>query len=84
MQYEYLTVPFVGQTKQGDKHPSNTLADQLCKLINERSRAGWEFHRIDHVSLVMKNGCLAGLAGNPYTVTTHDIVIFRKAAKATG
>lgn len=77
-QYRYLTVPFVGSTRQSDKNPAITLASQLNNLINKTAVDGWEFYRVDHVSIIVRNGCLAALAGNPFTTQTYDVVIFRR------
>ena len=77
-QYKYLTVPFAGATKQSDRSPGTTLAHQLNDLISNTVAQGWEFYRVDHVSIVIKNGCLAALAGNPYSTQTYDMVIFRR------
>jgi hypothetical protein len=76
-QYEYRTVPFVGATKESDKTPGRTLAAQLERLINTPGQ-GWEFYRVDHLTIIIKNGCLAALAGNPYSTRTYDVVIFRR------
>ena len=77
-QYQYKTVAFVGATQQKDKSPGATLAKQLNELINKNAVGGWEFYRVDHVSIVIKNGCLAALAGNPFSTRSYDVVIFRR------
>jgi hypothetical protein len=77
-QYEYRTIPFAGKTQESDKTPGRTLAAQLEHLINTSVGKGWEFYRVDHLTIVIKNGCLAALSGNPYSTRTYDVVIFRR------
>ena len=76
--YGYMTVPFAGATKERDKNPGHTLATQLNQLINATAVKGWEFYRVDHLTIIIKNGCLATLAGNPYSTRTYDVVTFRR------
>lgn len=76
--YEYLTIPFAGSTKETDKNPAQTLATQLQQLIGSYSQQDWEFYRVDQLSIVIKNGCLASLSGNPFSSRSYNVVAFRR------
>jgi hypothetical protein len=78
--YQYIAVPFAGVTKAKDAQPGVTLGKQLTDLINKMSADGWEYYRLDHVSVVIKQGCLATLLGVSSTVRTYDLAIFRRPA----
>ncbi|MBX7219638.1 MAG: hypothetical protein K1Y36_06815 [Blastocatellia bacterium] len=79
---EHLVVPFASI------QPTNasavvTAAKQLQDLINHHSLQGWEFYRMDSVSLYENPGCLAGLLGAKTTETRLDMVIFRRVSVLT-
>ena len=76
--YAYRTVPFAGVTKERDKTKGKTLASQLDGLINSYAKNGWEFYRVDHLTIIINNGCIAALLGNPYSTQTYDVVTFRR------
>jgi hypothetical protein len=78
MKYEYRVVPFAGVTKQKDRRPGATLANQLAGLIQEVAAEGWEFYRVDHVSINIRGGCLFGLFSAQVATQTYDMVIFRR------
>lgn len=77
-QYKYLTVPFAGVTKEKDKNKGDTLAKQLHKTIAHYAERGWEFYRVDALTIVIKNGCVASLTGNPFSSQVFDVVTFRR------
>ena len=81
--YEYFTEPFSGQTTEKDKQKGTTLAKQLNELINLYASQGWEFYRVDQLTIIVKNGCLATLFGNPFSSQIYDVVIFRRETSST-
>jgi len=75
--YKYKTVPFSGNTQEKDKTKGTTLAFQLDDLINKFADAGWEFDIVDSLTISISNGCLASFSGNPFSLQTYNVVIFR-------
>lgn len=54
------------------------VADYVQKVIGEGVSGGWEFYRIDTVTLVESPGCLGGLLGQRETSTGYNVLTFRK------
>jgi hypothetical protein len=77
---EYRVVPFIGHIRGGyfSQENATTVANELEKLINEGSRNGWEFYRIDPVQIQVNPGCLGGLMGQKEAYIRFDQLIFRR------
>jgi hypothetical protein len=82
--YEYKIVPFIGQVKEGEKGAPQKVAGQLEELLNlyASSGQGWEFFRVDRITIAAQPGCLAGLLGQGVTTYGFDQVIFRREVVA--
>ena len=57
---------------------SATVAGYVQRAITEGCQAGWEFYRIDNVSLTESPGCLGSLFGQKQLSTEYNVLIFRK------
>lgn len=79
-QHEYLVVPFVGQLRSGVFNVENArkVTEQLQQLIDEHTRRGWDFYRVDKVNIQVTPGCLASLLGSRVSFITFDQVVFRR------
>ncbi len=58
--------------------PAAVVADYVQKVISDGIAGGWEFYRIDTVSLHESTGCLGSLFGQKDTTTGFNVVTFRK------
>jgi len=81
MRYEYRVVPFLGQLKReiADMETARKVSEQLQAVIDEHSKQGWEFYRVDKVNIQIAPGCLGSLTGQRAGLITFDQVIFRRA-----
>jgi hypothetical protein len=63
-------------------------AQYLQRIVNEKSSDGWEFFRVDTISVTSKPGCLdgllhtftAGILGKKEQIANYYVVTFRKDA----
>lgn len=53
-------------------------ATYLEGVVNEWSAAGWEFYRVDTMSIYSPPGCLGALFGGQTTLTNYYVVTFRR------
>ena len=53
-------------------------AYHLEALVNQWAAAGWEFYRVDTMSIYTPPGCLGGLLGGQATHTQYYVVTFRR------
>lgn len=81
VRFDYLVVPFISQTKrslftdQGVQH----AAAELQNILNSHSHAGWEYVRVEEITVVERVGCLVhiltGKTGNSYRLNQ---IVFRR------
>jgi hypothetical protein len=58
--------------------PAALVADYVEKTISDAAAAGWEFYRIDSVSLTETPGCLGAIFGQKETYQNFNVLIFRR------
>jgi hypothetical protein len=78
--YEYKMVqirPTVAV--QASEHIGDEAARYLQSVVNERAVNGWEFYRVDTLSVAIPPGCLAGIFGAPTAYNQYYVVTFRRA-----
>jgi hypothetical protein len=63
-----VAVAFIPQV--GSRTPSADAAKQLTDAIAKWASEGWTFVRLESITTVVNNGCLASLFGNA-TSTIH-------------
>lgn len=56
----------------------NEAAVYLKKLINGMAERGWEFYRVDPMSVEIEPGCLGTLLGQSSSYTSVHVAVFRK------
>jgi hypothetical protein len=80
--YVYRFVPFIPRLKVGVFGPENAgaISAQLEALVAQFAQAGWEFVRLEQVSVVHAAGCLASLFGAKNHTVDYDLVVFRVPA----
>jgi len=64
---------------QAGNHVGDEAARYLQAVVDEQTVDGWEFYRVDTLSVAVPSGCLAGLFG---AGTAHDqyyVVTFRRS-----
>lgn len=71
--YEYRMEPFPETLRSRAE-----IAHHLETFSATVAAKGWEFYRIDNVSVQIPNGCLASLIGQPYRLEHVHIMTFRK------
>lgn len=54
-------------------------AQYLERIVNAEAVDGWEFHRVDRLSVASSPGCLGVLMGQKTVDITYSVVTFRKA-----
>ncbi len=79
----HRAIPFVPAIKRG-KDESEQAAEQLNDLISSMEIKGWQFCHLEDVTTLRNNGCLASLAGNPYTVITIQVAVFSREDDKAG
>ncbi len=77
-EFIYMVVPLTPGVKESDKDKSQKIAQQVQALINDQSRQGWEFHRVETVYMSIAPGCMSGLGGAKAVYMPVNQVIFRK------
>jgi hypothetical protein len=75
---EYKVVPFLATLDQ-KKQMTNSVADQLEKLIAKFTNQGWEYVRLESVSTYIQPdaGCF-GLGAKPGYLASYQMIVFSK------
>ena len=76
-QYKMVQVPPT-VALASSKERGNEAAIYLARVVNQHSKVGWEFYRVDSIGVQVPPGCLAGLAGAKPTTAVHYVITFRK------
>lgn len=72
--YEYKMIQVPPTIELTSKKRGNEAAQFLEGIVNQHSRVGWEFYRIDSMTQIEPQGCL-GFGGN--RIVTYHIITFR-------
>jgi hypothetical protein len=77
--YEYymVQVPSNFAAQQGQTS-GNEIASYVQEWANKLAAQGWEFYRIDSMSMTETPGCLGGLLGGGNSYTQYSIMTFRR------
>lgn len=60
------------------EHRGNEAAAYLEGVVNEYSRDGWEFYRVDSIGVSVQPGCFDVLFGRKAQSGTYYVVTFRR------
>ena len=74
--YHVVQIPQVLQVSA--KEQDTALAALMQRLIEQNAAQGWEFYRVDTLSVAVAPGCLAALFGARQTFTPYSVVTFRR------
>lgn len=76
--YKFIPVPrdFTSDIGLGYKK----VEDFMQKTVDEMVKQGWEFYRIDSLTVTERPGCLQGLFGAKETFHSINIICFRMQA----
>ena len=64
---------------QARQHRGQEAANYLESVVEQWAALGWEFYRVDAMSIYVPPGCLGGLFGGQATNTQYHVVTFRRA-----
>ena len=79
MGYEYKMVQLARDISvAAGKEKGNEAAIYLQSIVDEQSKQGWEFYRVDTIGVVSKPGCLGSLFGVKETGISYYVATFRK------
>ena len=67
-------IPFIPVVRPGAE--SSSAAKQLTELIQHNEAAGWRYVRLESVTTVRSNGCIASLMGNPTSTIVVQVAVF--------
>jgi len=80
--YEYRMVQVPRDLAVDKGKAGGAAAAYLQGVINENTGDGWEFYRIDNLTIAEKPGCLAGLFGQKEVYHSVGVICFRRAKNA--
>ena len=75
---QYKTVAAPSNIVIGKKDGYGTAVRQYASLIQREASNGWRLLLIQEIPVTKKNGCLAGLLGNPYTTLSFNMLVFER------
>jgi hypothetical protein len=79
MAYEYKMVQLAPViTVSSSRVKGNEAADYLKSIVEENTKNGWEFFRVDSIGVLTKPGCLASLLGAKEATLEYYVATFRK------
>jgi hypothetical protein len=76
--YDYKMIQIPRTLQVTAKTQDTALASLMQDLVNQHAVGGWEFYRVDALSVMVPAGCLAALGGARETYTQYSVVCFRK------
>ncbi|MEO8609579.1 MAG: DUF4177 domain-containing protein [Chloroflexota bacterium] len=77
--YRYKMVSIAPNLVAGLKEePSVAAAKYLENAVNQYAKEGWEFHRVDHLQVSKKQGCLGIWLGSRGLFVTYAVITFRR------
>ena len=72
----FKVVPFTANLNQSDK--LNIAGQQLENALNHYSGLGYDYVRMEQLSINVKPGCLAAFFGGSATTILYDFIVFKK------
>ena len=79
MDYEYKMIQIPPTISvQASQHKGNEAAQYMEAIANSHSEQGWEFYRVDTLSVSIPPGCLAALFGDKGSQSQYYVMTFRR------
>lgn len=75
-QYKMVQIPRDLATKLGQG--ADLAANFLQGIVDQYAAEGWEFYRIDNLTITEKAGCLGLFLGKKDVFTSVGVICFRK------
>lgn len=75
---DYLVVPFTARVDSTGPQAQDQIAHQLARTIQHHADQGWEYLRLEQVTVQVSPGCLSSLLGQKAGVLTSDQLVFRR------
>ena len=70
----FKVVAFMANVQEGQS--PDVAGKQLEKVINDHEAHGWEYVRVENVTMKINPGCLSFMSGPTYS--TYDYVVFKQ------
>ena len=83
MPYQYRMVQVPPNVSVQGVEQGQEAAQYLQNLVNEQTRQGWEFYRVDQIGVENRPGCLLALLGQKATYTQYYVITFRSEGQST-
>ena len=75
-EYKMVQIPRDLSAKVGEG--DNLAANMLQRIVDQNAIDGWEFYRIDNLTILEKPGCLGSLMGQKEIFSSVGVVSFRR------
>ena len=82
MAYTYKTVPLGVPTARNYSEVAKRASDHLAYVIGVEAHGGWEYYRVENISVYIPAGCLS-LFGRSDGVRIIQVAVFRRPAAET-
>jgi hypothetical protein len=83
MKYSYRMVQVPQNIIVNEKvDPNRAAAQYLESAANDMMGKGWEFYRVDTMSVAVQPGCLASLLGTRASIVNYCVITFRQTIGA--
>jgi hypothetical protein len=75
-EYKMVQIPTDLAVKMGKA--KNVAAEFMQSVVAEYAVDGWEFYRVDNLTVTEKPGCLAALGGKKEIFNSLSVISFRR------
>lgn len=75
-EYKMVQVPRDLATMKGQA--DGLAANMLQRIVDQHATGGWEFYRIDNLTITEKPGCFGALSGKKEEFNAVGVVCFRR------
>ena len=80
MSYKYKMVQVPQAITVSSPATGDEAANYLQGEVDKMAESGWEFYRIDPISVSVQPGCLQSLMGQKASYTTYHVITFKQEA----
>jgi hypothetical protein len=65
---------------KGAQSSAGIAEGYLQSVVDQNAADGWEFYRVDEMTVSNSPGCLGALLGQKETYTVYNVISFRREA----